>query len=186
LILTGLILAYSMTVGSSNKKSAERLETLNTSIKRLSENPDIQAYQLYEQNKRKIDNMTYFSNIPLFYKEISDISSEFGIVMSEFSYSNKTVSIAASAVKNPLWDAYQKYEELISSYRWDDLELEEWEEPEQKMFDLEFVRSFNWANRIVSNLNFTVLEPLPEKIEVIEDDEVWNTESATWEILEQE
>jgi D-mannonate dehydratase len=75
-----------MTVGSSNEKSAERLESLNTSITALSNNPDIQAYQLYEQNKRKIDNMAYFSNIPLFYQEIVDISGEYGIKMSQFSY----------------------------------------------------------------------------------------------------
>lgn len=185
LILTGLILAYSMTVGSSNKKSSEKLESLNTSITALSNDPDIQAYQLYEQNKRQIDNMTYFSNMPLFYNEMRRISGEFGIKMSQFSYSDKKISVAASALTNPSGAAYKKYEELISWFR----VSETWEEDEkfeEKMFDLEFVRSFQWENRIVSNLDFIVLEPKLEIVKTPEQERIWNENTSTGELLDSE
>jgi hypothetical protein len=121
----------------------------------------------------------------LFYQEIVDISGEYGIKMSQFSYWDKKISVAGSALSNPSGNAYQKYEELISSYRANEV-WEEDEESEGKIFDLEFVRSFQWTNRIVSNLNFIVLEP---KIEIVKDWEqegVWSENTPTWEILDSE
>lgn len=160
-ILTVGVYVYKSTISSENDDISSEIKELQETIAKMRDDKDIQAYELYDKNSSKLDSLTYFSNIPRFYSEILKLWRKYNLDFSNFQYSNEKIKVWTSAWSDSSDEAYEKLELFINDFRksqkTEDNDTEnDFSEP---IFDLEFVNSFFWSNRISAALEFTVLAP---------------------------
>lgn len=165
IVLTWLLLAYKFMVEVKNDRYREELANIKMDIAERRKDKDVQAYELYEVNKNKLDALTYLSNVPLFYNTIKTMGREYQVWFNDFSYTKGSVSVSTIAQSNSAREAYEKLRVLIWDYR---EEEGKWKE---SIYDLEFVKSFFWSTSISSNFNFLVKPEVKEVEEIVEETE---------------
>jgi hypothetical protein len=73
-------------VASDNSTIVSDIQDIKKVISKMREDEDIQTYELYSNNKRQLDDLAYFSDIPTFYREAKKLSKANDIKLGKFSY----------------------------------------------------------------------------------------------------
>lgn len=187
-IVTATIFWYKQKITTENNNSKQEIAELQKTLSTLRKDKDVQTYELYDKNKSELEILTYNSQIPTFYNEVSRLRRLYNFEFSNFSYSKWTIKVAALAKSDSTEEWYKKFRTLIADFydaRFTDDDIDEdgniIESNLNSPFDLEFVQSFQWSNNIATLLEFTIKpeekEPEPEPEVKEEPTETQNTET---------
>lgn len=172
-ILTAIIFLYKQKVIHENTNATQEISELQSTLSQLRKDEEVQAFELYSKNKNQLDILTYNSQIPLFYNEISRLSRLYNFDFSGFSFDKWDIRIAALARSNSSEEWYQKFRTLIADFydaRYGVLDDEEDTNASSQLtsiLDLGFVKSFQWSNNVSSILEF-IIKPEEKEEEIPE------------------
>ena len=174
-IITVALFAYKAIVASQNENNLSEITELKEVIAIMRGDENIQAYELYDANKKRLNELDYLSNIPLFHASVKNIWKDYNIDFTNFAYAKGNISVSANTKSDSSDEAYEKFEKFISDFR---IKKEDAKDGEEKefLFDLEFVRSFLGYNSVTTDLSFIVK---PEKKEVNTEEKVDDTTEST-------
>lgn len=167
IIVTALIFAYKYTVSQKNEALTSDITDVKTLIAAMREDKDVQAFELYEANKNKLEELAYLSNIPKFQTALNTISRNYNVEFQNFSYAKGVISVLWIAGSDGSEDAYEKLRSLIEDFRAQD-DAQGDGENKNFIFDLEFVEAFAGSKDIKASLNFEVKPELKEQPKVQE------------------
>lgn len=181
-ILTMGVFWYKMYMSKKVDTANDEIYQLRDDIGKMRQDKDIQAFELYDSNKKKLDTMIYLSQIPDFYKGINDIARKYGLVFSSFSYGKWIIWVQALSEDDSGEASYEKIAQLIADFK-DDSSESKVSGSFTERFDLWFVRAFNGSEDITANLEFTV-KPQKTKVSEAKDQEKAqeqeDTAQASW------
>jgi len=161
-IITVVIFGYKQKITAENNNYREQVSSLQSTLSQLRKDKDVQAFELYDKNRNQLDILTYNSQVPLFYNEISTLWRRYNFEFSDFSFNKWNIKISALAKSDSTEQWYKKFRSLITDFydaRYTD--DENWEKGDSNngldsILDLQFVKSFKWSNNISTLLEFIV------------------------------
>jgi hypothetical protein len=86
-VTTVVIFGYKQKVTAENNNLQQNINASQTTLSKLRKDKDVQAYELYDKNRTQLDILSYNSQVPLFYNEISKLSRLYNFEFSNFSFS---------------------------------------------------------------------------------------------------
>lgn len=87
--LTFGVYLYKASVESKNDNAISETRELQQTIAKLRKDEDIQAYELYDKNSKKLDTMTYLSKVPTFYSETLRLWRTYNLDLKIFHIQNE-------------------------------------------------------------------------------------------------
>jgi len=145
LVLTTALFFYNNHLDNKNQDTLTRIDNVNSKIKEIEKNPQVQVYSLLEMNKWVIGELEKRNKITDYIRHFSEVWKYYDISFDWFNYNNWNISTTAIAQSNSeWWVASSKTVQFIRDYRLSDTSI----------FDLNFISSFEWMDVIKYNLNF--------------------------------
>ncbi len=176
-IVTIVIFWYKHKVATENNNLTQQISELQTTLSTLRKDKDVQAYELYDKNRTQLDILTYNSQVPLFYNEISRLSRLYNFEFSNFSFNKWAIKLSALAKSDSSERWYEKFRSLITDFynaRYSDDDIDDESDNINVNFksilDLKFVKWFQWSNNVASFLEF-IIKPEEIKIEEVKEED---------------
>lgn len=162
-VLTLSLFFYSRAIALEITSIESELDEINDSIKKRESDPIIQSYSLYQRNAYMFETLKYQSMIPELVSHVKNTWLRYGIVLNWFQYNawKLTMNAQASNDEGRLW--YQKVVQFIQNYR----------EDSEALFELEWIDSFMWHDRIEYIITLTLKET-PELNRIFNEDWEWD------------
>ena len=172
-VITLAVFGYKHKVTTQNNNAKEQISDLQKTLSTLRKDKDVQTYELYDKSRQELEKLSYTSQIPTFYNEVTRLRRLYNFEFSNFSYSKWTIKVTGLAKSDSTEEWYKKFRSLITDFydaRFTDDDIDEDGNVTQaklkSIFDLEFVKSFQWPNNVSTLLEFTIKpeekEPEPE------------------------
>nr|MDD3720026.1 hypothetical protein [Candidatus Gracilibacteria bacterium] len=145
-VLTASLFFYNLNLEKNIVANTDKINQINESITKLQDDKNIQVYNLLQQNKNVLADLTKKSRIKDFIYHVRSLEGIYGIVFKGFNYNNGNLSLQASAPFNSTTLASNRVSMFIKSYR---------EDP-KSMFDLGFINNFNGFDSMTFGVNLTL------------------------------
>jgi len=147
IVLTATLFFYTKTLETKNTELQSQINERDTSISEISQDPNIQAYTLYQKNKNLLDKLSFESRVSSFVDHLKKNFLKFGVTGEGFSYSNGQVTVAMKAETTDEY-AYQKVIRFLNGYSSD----------EKASFTIEPITTYTWYDEITFEWNY-ILKP---------------------------
>lgn len=146
-LLTVWLYSYNMFLSKQINSKKTELSKVEKNIKELKSDRKLQVYYLLKENSWVIEELEKRSMVTDYINHLIKISSENSISFSWFNMSWWKITTKASS-KNKTNNilAYMNVKNFIKRYRAD----------EEALFDLEFINSFEWMDKINFNVIFSI------------------------------
>ena len=164
---------YNGAIEKNNIELKGKNDAIQSDIDVLKQDPQIQIATLITKNKALLEQMEYFSQIPLFISQVDALESEYSLNFDGFKYSKGIVSTDAVSQWWMWTESYKKIVRFISDYRNKETQAE-------KDFGLSFIKSFEDDGDINFKVELEVQQKVIKKEEQQTGDMLTNTPEETW------
>jgi len=137
---------YNKNLDGENKNLLEEISTRETSIKKLKKNKNIEAYHIYNMNRKVLDTLAEKSKIPTFIEHILRTMIHYDLTFENFSYIDGGLTLGVIAKTNEKGLAYSKVIKFIDQYN----KSKKW------LFYLGEIENFSGQDSIKFQANFTL------------------------------
>jgi len=147
-IVLGTIILYlynNYLVSSINDK-LENIRIVESSIKEVENDKNIQIYSLLETNKTVLSSYESINHVSDFINHLNLLKSKYDINFYGFELSNWVLKSEVTTISDNNWIAFLKARNFIKKYRSDN----------DAIFDLWFVNDFLGSDEIKFNVNFKI------------------------------
>jgi hypothetical protein len=107
---------YNVQLEKQNLELEAQIQQLDTSITSVQQDPNIQAYSIYERHEVFLKRLAAQSKVTEFVSHLRKHFSIAGIDAKGFNYSDSMVSVGLSAQTNDNGYAYQKIVKFLRDY----------------------------------------------------------------------
>lgn len=138
IIFTGSLKYLTIT---ENKKTAEvisKIEATQNEIDTIKKDKIIQIYSLVQDHKDIIEEKEMINQIPGYVKELKNIANKYSLALKTFNYNAWEIETVVISVDDDNWASFWKITSMLEEYR----------SKEDRVFDIDFVKSFKWNSRI--------------------------------------
>ena len=119
---------------------------IESSIKEVEKDKNLQVYSLLEINKKVISSYEKMNDISKYINHMNVISWKYNLKFEWFEFSKWELTSNVNIVSDDKWIAYSKTKEFIEKYRND----------AKALFDLGFVNSIEWMDDINFKVTFKI------------------------------
>lgn len=145
-LITGGIYTYNISLENKISRWDKQLENIKESISELEQNPEIEAYSLYERNKELIAKKSCESRITTFITHLKRNAGKYSLAAKGFSYSRGEISTEISASSDEGQSAYEKIVNFLDVYP----------QEENAFFDIHHIWVYDGYDRINFSPRFTL------------------------------
>lgn len=138
---------YWDSIAQANEDLNRTLTQIDNSISELQENPGVQIYSIYSQNKVFLNRLSESSDIPSHIAHLRKNIAIHDVSAKWYNYSDGIATLELSAETDENWYAYQKVVDFLTAYRSLD---------EEAIFNIESISNFTWYDRITFSAEFTL------------------------------
>lgn len=157
-VVTVWLYAYNYYLTNENSNLSTEKDGLTTAISSKKEDKNIQVFDLLKKSSFSISKMELNNKVVTYIEHLADISKKYGLNFSGFSLNNGEIKTEVTARKIAIrWNA-QTYEK-ISKF------IKEYKEDEERLFDLDFINSFEWMDEMKFSVNFKIRQQKEKTVE---------------------
>ncbi|GEM_PF-2520483 len=146
ILSTVALFFYSGRVEAENISLLQQITERKSSIEKLREDKNIEAYYLYNLNRKVLDEMTKNSEISKFVEHSLRVMVRYDLIFENFTYNNGEVYLNAVSESNDRGLAYKKIIKFMNEYN----------KNETSLFHLEPINSFSGQDNIKFPVIFSI------------------------------
>jgi len=161
IIGTWTLYFYDDKYNKENIEITENTKKIDEDIKKIKSDENLQIFDIITNNKKIIDKLNSYSQVPRFIKWIEYIEKKYFLDLEWFTYSKGTITTSVEANYNKSLKTYNTTANFIEKYR----------KEENVDFELPFIKSVNstWIQN-KRNMKFNLKLKVKDKLPNIEND----------------